>query len=290
MLITAPSFNIDSNGHKTPIDNGFFYAERFPTQFAKANKYFKLRVDKGFCILYHRRAAKADSKSAQLINFCTIHAKKENIMNHELLNLIEINSELSAVQRFSQSKLATPESVLEHSGSVCLFAYFIGNQLIQEGHSIDMGQLLSKAIVHDIDECLTGDIARPIKYSSEEIRSMLNEIETNAVADIDDQTYMNGVLNKDWLTAKVGVEGSIVALCDVLTVVYKCYDEIIVRGNLSMEKYVVGIGGLFVSKVRAIQSELDKPSPFLKKLSGDGKLIVDNIIEKITTSKGSNFL
>lgn len=35
MLITSPSFNIDSNGHKTPIDNGFFYAERFPTQFAK---------------------------------------------------------------------------------------------------------------------------------------------------------------------------------------------------------------------------------------------------------------
>jgi len=67
--------------------------------------------------------------------------------------LKKINSmarSLSAIDRYSQTRLVNPESVLEHTGYVCLCCLFIGNELNNRGEDLNIGLLMTKATVHDL--------------------------------------------------------------------------------------------------------------------------------------------
>lgn len=151
-------------------------------------------------------------------------------------------SNLSTVKRYSQSTLCCPESVLEHSASVTLMALYIGTALNSKNMArIDIGLLLSKAAIHDFDEIITGDVARPVKYFSKEMREMFKQLESENM-EILTKSFSSGnehqkVLYDFWDSAKDGLEGSIVALCDFISVIQKLYDEIVMRGNKSMFRY-----------------------------------------------------
>jgi len=73
----------------------------------------------------------------------------------------------------------------------------------------------------------------PVKYHSPELRKLLADMEIMAVkklctdAEIESSYY-------HWHEAKSDREGSIVALCDCLAVLYKIHDEVVRRGNRSV--------------------------------------------------------
>jgi 5'-deoxynucleotidase YfbR-like HD superfamily hydrolase len=142
--------------------------------------------------------------------------------------------DLSTVKRFSQSTMCVPESVLEHSASASLFALFIGEGLAEEGNVVDFGSLLKKAIIHDFDEIATGDVARPVKYHSNQMRKEFKDLEIENMLKI---TKGSPVFFNNWLSAKEGKEGSIVSLCDFICVIYKLHDEVVMRGNKTMMRY-----------------------------------------------------
>ena len=143
-------------------------------------------------------------------------------------------SNLSSVTRYSQTTMAHTESVLEHSASVEMLSYFVGRRLVHAGVDVDFEVLTLKALFHDSDEVITGDIARPVKYHSAELRSLLGEMEHENVKKLSVELTGEDHFYQVWEGAKNNPEGFIVKLCDALSVVYKIRDEVLERGNLSM--------------------------------------------------------
>jgi len=149
----------------------------------------------------------------------------------ELFSLV---SGLSGVTRFSMLKMCHRETVLEHTGMIAVFAYVLGtrlNQFAGKGIMVHMGVLLSKAIVHDWDETITGDVARPTKYYSDTLRNELHRLETDGVQDIADLLEISNAAHHH-ADAKEGVEGYIVSLCDIACAIHRCWEEVLVYNNM----------------------------------------------------------
>jgi len=143
-------------------------------------------------------------------------------------------SQLSTITRYSQSRMCNPESVLEHSASVAMLSYFVGRTLFQSGVVVNFEALILKALFHDSDEVITGDIARPVKYHSKELRELLSDMEDENVVVLSENLTESDHLHGVWSSAKDGPEGLIVKFCDSLSVVYKLREEVLERGNLTM--------------------------------------------------------
>jgi len=153
--------------------------------------------------------------------------------------MFDVSNKMSSLTRYSQIFLIKDESVLEHTGFVCLMSYFIGCE-IKKTDCIDMGVLMSKSVVHDIDEIITGDIPRPTKYYSDDFREAVQKIEDKNMkiisANIDlDQMY------SDWKDAKTGKEGFIVSLSDCLALVNKGLYEKTILGNIGIIETLVSL-------------------------------------------------
>ncbi len=152
-----------------------------------------------------------------------------------LLNCLEVASDLGTINRYSKNKLSNPESVMEHTGFVSMICYFIGSKCNEaESNSIDIGSLLSRCVVHDIDEFITGDVQRPTKYSSPEMIDLFLGLSSECVVNISEKLSIKSVYD-DWRVAKEGKEGSIVAFADTFSVVYKAFDEVYMRGNKTLQ-------------------------------------------------------
>lgn len=82
---------------------------------------------------------------------------------------------LSAVWRYSSIPVVAYENTAEHSFYVAIYAAMIHLE-ISTDESI-LGAIVMAAIMHDVPEAVTGDIVRPFKYSSEELRKEVNAAE-----------------------------------------------------------------------------------------------------------------
>lgn len=153
-----------------------------------------------------------------------------------LLGCLEVAGELATINRYSKSKLNNPENVLEHTGFVSMIAYFVGHAInnSESEKKVDIGVLLSRCIVHDVEEFVTGDVQRPTKHSSPEMLSLFDELSSNAILEVSAKTDNKEII-RDWSNSKKGYEGSIVAFCDAFSVVYKAYDEVVLRGNKTIQ-------------------------------------------------------
>ena len=152
-----------------------------------------------------------------------------------LKEMFAIPSGLSNVMRYSMTHSIKRESVLEHTGMAVMLAYFIGLHLKSD---VNMEMLLSRAVVHDIDEVATGDIPRPTKYYKQELTDLLKQLENESVKKI---TYSIDTSQSDivcdWQHAKHGKEGFIVSIVDCLCVVAKIHEEVVVFNNNSFKSY-----------------------------------------------------
>lgn len=81
--------------------------------------------------------------------------------------------------RWNRMRLIESENVLEHSAEVTIAALLLALISKHEfGHNVDMGKLLSYAILHDGEETLTTDLPSPIKRSSPEFYTMWKTLES----------------------------------------------------------------------------------------------------------------
>lgn len=151
---------------------------------------------------------------------------------------------MASLARYSQTRLVAPENVLQHSGFVVLGAYFMGlelNSVAQGGDDmIPMDELLARAIVHDLDEIAVGDIARPTKYHNSETLAMFDKLKVIGIRKTVHDLHLapdaaNCVLH-DHANAKAGRCGYLVDLADKTAVVYKLWDECLLRHNYTMLK------------------------------------------------------
>jgi 5'-deoxynucleotidase YfbR-like HD superfamily hydrolase len=145
-------------------------------------------------------------------------------------------SGLSGTYRFSNAKLVHRESVLEHLGGVTLTCFLIISELNLILSNPDLGlDVMSKAVVHDVEELLMGDIPRTTKYATAESREAFKAMEENAVDEIMLSLELeSGIMATFHAESKRGLSGLIVKIADTLAVVYKVHEEAIERGNKAM--------------------------------------------------------
>jgi 5'-deoxynucleotidase YfbR-like HD superfamily hydrolase len=149
-------------------------------------------------------------------------------------NWITTIQKLSNVKRYSQASLVKQENVLEHSATVALIGLHIAHSLAADGFKyINSGEIVTKALLHDIEESEIGDIASPAKYHTKEISKAIKEMEEGIADKIFDAAGLP-LLFDTWKTAKQNPSGVIVAFADSMTVLVKVHDEIVLRGNKTL--------------------------------------------------------
>jgi len=174
-----------------------------------------------------------------------------------MLNLEELlcgdTRQMSSVIRYSSLPHGRGENVAEHSFYVAFYALIIAKDLEQDGQKIDYEKLLVSALLHDLDEAITGDIIRTVKYSSKELRDRLGMVA---------EFYCKRTLAK-FKVAKIeelfscwdhardpeSLEGCILQLCDMLSVIAYCVERI-KSGNVFMQTILRGAHDNFITKFK----------------------------------------
>lgn len=143
---------------------------------------------------------------------------------------------LSNVYRWNNCYCSKPESVLEHSAFVAIYALRLSIK-----HGVDPENIILKALVHDIDEAITGDIVTPTKYSSVELYENIKQLEIRTARKISKE-YFDDKIYDDWFYSKNldTIEGSIVKVADSAAVVYKIWQEYN-NGNKSFGAFIPNI-------------------------------------------------
>ena len=161
-------------------------------------------------------------------------------------NIINTCRSTAIVSRYSQSHLQRPENVLEHTGFVAVACLAIG-QLHPE---VNMESLLSKAICHDLEESVIGDIINPVKYATPEITAALENLALEVIDNISIELDFPS-LPILWMNSKDdSLEGRIVTIVDVISVVAKLYEEVAIYGNLSIIDYANNTKRFFTNKLQ----------------------------------------
>lgn len=157
-----------------------------------------------------------------------------------LISSFQITSQADSISRFSRDSLVVPETVLQHTGWVSIWLVFAGKQFEAEtGVAINWGKLLFSAAIHDIDEVGTGDVPRPTKYSNPIIKMALDEYAQTFIAWIESSLGMQtGDIDIPWSIAKnkKTIEGQLLNIADMSSVVFKVWDEISRRGNFAFAR------------------------------------------------------
>lgn len=167
------------------------------------------------------------------------------------------------IKRCNNFRVITPTDVAQHSYFTTMLATLFVDEFNMNKCTTDIRPiklpnteiLLRKCLFHDLEEAFTSDIPYPVKHASSEIHAHL-EFGLNAM--MQELIGKNNYVMKSWdslrARCKDGVEGSIVAFCDMLELAIYCYEELCV-GNTSFEvlldncnKYLDGLlWGVFMN-------------------------------------------
>lgn len=189
-----------------------------------------------------------------------------------LKELHDLVSRMATVNRYSDTKLILPESLLEHTGYVAIICLYIAQDLNEK---IDYRDLMSKALFHDIEETISGDVIRPTKYGSMSlIKAFKDYGEACAIKAL--EIFPDSSLSRFyWDFSKTGKEGIIVSVADKLAVVYKMEQEL----SFGNEHFMKNID------VNEIVDGLMTLIPVCKSSIVKHRLIIELIEEGITICK-----
>lgn len=124
------------------------------------------------------------------------------------------------ITRYGSIPVTQRETVAEHSFYVAFYTAIIAADLEWDDGSSLMA--VEGALIHDVDECLTGDFLRSFKYSSKYLLAELKQGADQAALKVFREINCVGwqKLYKEWTKAKTtSKEGSLVKFCDFLSVV-----------------------------------------------------------------------
>ena len=174
-------------------------------------------------------------------------------------------SRASRVMRYSSSRLTDPESLAIHTHEVLMIGVLLIDRIkeVSPEEVIDESLYMSKALSHDLEEISTGDVPRPLKYSSQEVRDSLQVIADSAARELfTDNFYDSKRWLNLWKNAKEGKEGHLLKLADLMTVLRKSIYEVDILSNLTMLDVVKNVAFYF-------KEILDKIDDFLSVYTED---------------------
>lgn len=154
-------------------------------------------------------------------------------------NFFAMVSRMRLIDRWALMQNAAEENIAEHSHNVAVIAHalcVIGNKKFGKNYNAERCALL--ALYHDTTEVITGDMPTPVKYGSEEMRSVYKNVEAlagNRLLDMLPQEFRDEydpLFNKDPKDEKLW---KIVKAADKIDALIKCINETRM-GNREFEK------------------------------------------------------
>jgi 5'-deoxynucleotidase len=138
-------------------------------------------------------------------------------------------SRMRFIRRWGLMHSTHTENIQEHSLRVAMIAHALAvvrNRMF--GGALDAGRVAVRAMYHDASEVLTGDLPRPVKYSSPEIETSYRRIEAVARASL--LAMVPPALRDDYapLFAPAAGDGeeALIKAADKLCAYLKCLEEI----------------------------------------------------------------
>ena len=159
---------------------------------------------------------------------------------------------LRYIKRYSTSLVLHRESVAEHSYYTSLYAMFVADWVNENSPRgfygiIVLEEVLRRAILHDCEECRTGDVIRPTKHANSEISAMIDSVgeallkETliSIVPTIPAEFPLCESYFNTWSRAKdESPEGLIVSFADYLSVLSHLWVEARSANTTVLDNYV----------------------------------------------------
>lgn len=144
---------------------------------------------------------------------------------------------LRYVTRFSNCRRNHDESVAEHSYFTALYGYLLGEYAESEGVKIDWHVLIGSLLLHDAEEANSGDFPRAFKYSSPELKRMLDRAAEVSAEKVLTSLDVSG-LYMTWFSSKdeTNIEGRIVRLADFLSAISYLMQEVQAGNRFILEK------------------------------------------------------
>ncbi len=205
-------------------------------------------------------------------------------MNLSIQELLAGNpARLRNTWRYSTCRVAQPESVAEHSYYVAFYCLMVGTWVRDnERAEVHFGRMLAKALVHDLEESVSGDFPRSFKYSDPHLREMLEGASNVAMSQVllklippeggkaPETVAARAKILDYWATAKDSTtEGLILEFCDYLSVLSFLLQEM-QSGNQTV--------GRHVDDVRKYADKfLHSDYEFLRSLERDAAKVVQHL-------------
>jgi len=156
------------------------------------------------------------------------------------------------VVRFSTCHVIHKESVAEHSYYVALYAMFIADWVRNATDYrilTDVDTLLRRALLHDLEEAITGDVSRSFKYSDNELLQGLKRGAQIAIDRVLGRLDTGcGIFYRNiWRDCKDrSYEGSIIEFADFLSVLSYMIQER-TNSNNSMQQHWETLNEYFIN-------------------------------------------
>ena len=155
------------------------------------------------------------------------------------------------VNRFSSCRTLHKESVAEHAYFTSIYCLVLAEWLKKEaGVSIDYRDLLLRSLIHDMEECVTGDIPRDFKHRSKVVKHYIEQCAQMCVAEIFHSLLHDEDQEAAWMEAWVNakdnsLEGLTVTFADFLSVLAYLYEETRMARSLSIREHLTSLEDYF---------------------------------------------
>lgn len=171
---------------------------------------------------------------------------------------------LDKIIRFSTMARLKDETVAEHSFHAAFYAMMLADFEIKAGNKVDVEKVLRSALLHDVEEVVTGDVIHGFKYSdpelAEKMKRMGHEFFKKLLEDVPE---LSELYLKFWRESKDdSIEGKIVDAADKLEALTYSMEEYSL-GNKNFKPVIDHV----LSRLKS--SELKSVEIFLKDLKID---------------------
>lgn len=151
------------------------------------------------------------------------------------MKYIESMCALCDINRWETYPSLLDESVAEHTFMVCMVSY----RIALDTPEADVGDVLERALLHDLEEIGTGDIPRWGKRETDELKEALDETEERFIerAISSEPAGVQNRIEEKWRNSKNSdIEGRVVAAADLLCAIIGAWRESRV-GNTALREH-----------------------------------------------------
>lgn len=153
----------------------------------------------------------------------------ELAFEQKMFYVTDILDRLSSTRRYATHEILKDINVAEHSYRVAMIALVLAKCV----DGIDELKLLKRALLHDFEEGISGDILYPVKNKNASAKKFFKKIEEETISEMFKEFPVDE--RDEWQNhirlAKEGDEGKIVAIADMIEILVFLAREIRLGNN-----------------------------------------------------------